>query len=479
MFYALHEAILYLQQSRNSYDSWIVCLTDGVSDDRSRQECRQVLCHSPPSLHLTIVGIDLHEDYGEYLKNMCAKFDCQETKGIFIPSGSTEHALRNAFATVAASIPVSQTFELDGILSNNDCLKLMREYLPDSVTDHDMLCKKFWVEFLHRRVKVFDENEHFNYNEVHDNLGSSLMRIMLDEASRLLSTEQNSNWKKSNHEQLIYDFTDSDAPEFRLMCTAPDLMTKDSIQRYESFDLPGFFIPTLQQLQNRKLLDLFLSQALSVPLTTDSTGNGYLQCIDENGFVLTLDFVMKLLNMHERVACHIPCIIEGETGVSKTALTLMYSILMNSSLVEQSRKETLNVLTSVEKTLADEGFLSISIDDERKSVERLHAAIVDATDGTMTRSTDMGSRLLQLLLHHNQQRSSIFKNSPISFRDCNDGNDTSAVLCSLQWFAEASLERTFFELNVDASLDEAEIISFFDDVCEKAQRVAPSGAMVS
>lgn len=55
-----------------------------------------------------------------------------------------------------------------------------------------------------------------------------------------------------------------------------------------------------------------------------------LKCIDEQGFVLNLDFTMKLLNIHERIAYCLPCIMEGEIRVSKTALTKMYNILRNS-----------------------------------------------------------------------------------------------------------------------------------------------------
>ena len=105
-------------------------------------------------------------------------------------------------------------------------------------------------------------------------------------------------------------------PEFRLICTAPDLMTNDSMERYKALDLPGFFVPTTSQLRDRATIDRFLSQALDVPLTITAENELVrLQCIDENRFVLTLDFVIKMLNMHERIACRVPCIIEGETGL--------------------------------------------------------------------------------------------------------------------------------------------------------------------
>ena len=37
--------------------------------------------------------------------------------------------------------------------------------------------------------------------------------------------------------------------------------------------------------------------------------------------------------MNERIQCGVPCIMEGETGVSKTALTRMLFILLNQQVV--------------------------------------------------------------------------------------------------------------------------------------------------
>ena len=40
-----------------------------------------------------------------------------------------------------------------------------------------------------------------------------------------------------------------------------------------------------------------------------------------------------MLEIHERFECGVPVIIEGETGVGKTALVEMLSILWNDSLL--------------------------------------------------------------------------------------------------------------------------------------------------
>lgn len=42
-----------------------------------------------------------------------------------------------------------------------------------------------------------------------------------------------------------------------------------------------------------------------------------------------------MLNIHERAECRVPVIIEGETGVGKTALVEMLSKLWNYSLLRE------------------------------------------------------------------------------------------------------------------------------------------------
>lgn len=89
---------------------------------------------------------------------------------------------------------------------------------------------------------------------------------------------------------------------------------------------PGF---DFSELYSRDWLDLYLSRALGVPLDLEKKR---LTLIDESNYILTLDFALKMLNIHERAECGVPVIIEGETGVGKTFLIDMLSKLWNYSL---------------------------------------------------------------------------------------------------------------------------------------------------
>lgn len=474
MYSALLSSLQVLARNEAEVDStWIVCLTDGVSDNKQFEELRISLSQSSSDLHVIMIGVNLHYNYSQQMQNLCNKFGANDDKSVFIPSEAEVGSLNTAFGEVASRLPVSKTFELDGLLSDDECRDLIKQHIP--ICANNMMSTKFWIEFLYRRVKVFDQNDSFNYNETHEHLGSSLMRIMLDEAERLLSKGHNKAWKESNHEQLIYDFTKPDSPEFRLICTAPDMMTEEAKKKYGELDLPGFFIPSNSQLQKRDILDHFLSQALDIPLVENGDSRS-LSCIDENRFILTLDFTMKILNIHERIACHIPCIIEGETGVSKTAITKMYSILRNSSLKADAEKSTADKLREMESTLFTKGFLQYN--DDHSSLDNILHHLRDAAQGTMSNVTEMGRELYTLLMDAVNERSVIFQDVPSEFRLNGDNGDTEVVTNMLKWFSTSHLEKTFFEINIDSSLTEAYFVKEFQNIQETAKKVEESNAIV-
>ena len=77
--------------------------------------------------------------------------------------------------------------------------------------------------------------------------------------------------------------------------------------------------------KNQRLHE-YLSTAFNIPLE-----NGEIELIKSKKYVLTKDFAYKMLNIHERKKCGMPVIIEGETGVGKTFLLEMLSLLWNYS----------------------------------------------------------------------------------------------------------------------------------------------------
>ena len=99
-----------------------------------------------------------------------------------------------------------------------------------------------------------------------------------------------------------------------------------------------------RELYERETLDHYLTRALNIPLTAERDGLSRL--IDESEYVLTTDYTLKMLNINECFACGVPVIIEGETGVGKTALLEMLSKLWNYGWLVQW-KTTVQELASV------------------------------------------------------------------------------------------------------------------------------------
>ena len=104
-------------------------------------------------------------------------------------------------------------------------------------------------------------------------------------------------------------------------------------------------------LHSRAVLDKYLSRALGVPLSKD----GHLSPIDERQYVLTLDFTLKMLNIHERHECGIPVVIEGETGVGKTALIEMLSELWNHSWIAEWNKDKDRIVDLMHRKMGGTG----------------------------------------------------------------------------------------------------------------------------
>ena len=93
-------------------------------------------------------------------------------------------------------------------------------------------------------------------------------------------------------------------------------------------------------------MDKCISRALNVPLQ-----DGRLIAIDEENYVLTLDFTIKMLQIHERYECGEPIILQGETGVGKTSLLQMLSKLWNVSLDMELKRLKERVLEFLQNKL--------------------------------------------------------------------------------------------------------------------------------
>ena len=87
------------------------------------------------------------------------------------------------------------------------------------------------------------------------------------------------------------------------------------------------------ELHKAEVLKKYLCIAL-YDNSHESTFKSFEALLHDNNYILTLDFVIKMLKIHERRECKVPVVIEGETGVGKTALIEMLSQLWNLSWMQ-------------------------------------------------------------------------------------------------------------------------------------------------
>ena len=80
----------------------------------------------------------------------------------------------------------------------------------------------------------------------------------------------------------------------------------------------------------RKTLDKLVSMALGVPY---NEATGHIDLLDKKEYVMTLDYAVKMLTIHERRLCGVPVVIKGESGVGKTFLLETLSSLWNHALL--------------------------------------------------------------------------------------------------------------------------------------------------
>eukprot|EP00117_Sycon_ciliatum_P002930 scpid215/ scgid3933/ E3 ubiquitin-protein ligase RNF213 len=218
-------------------------------------------------------------------------------------------------------------------ISEQQCQMLLRRFTPAHLRERKIL-QRLFVRYMLRRCLVLENMPAYTYNTgrgVRDEsgscsdtseLGSTLMRAMLKETQQFCNPQLSTQFESHSHEQLVYEMK-SGCHTVQLLSTQPYKISEEDRVRYAAI---GVSIPEELKFGDRAVLDSYLSCALNVPLE-----NGRLAAIDEENYVLTLDYTVKMLAIHERRMCGVPVVIEGETGVGKTALLHMLSLLWNRS----------------------------------------------------------------------------------------------------------------------------------------------------
>jgi hypothetical protein len=351
---------------------------------------------------------------------------------------------------------------------------------------------------MKRRCDVLENAPGFNYNlgggeYVSDKrtgerkmtdtkeLGSTLLTAMLKEVNSFCHPDIQEDWKHHAHQQLVYDFKNGSA-SFLFLSLNPDKLSHGEREKLEKI---GIEIPPIDQLNSREMLDRYLSSALNIDLehiqtSSDSTNQYRLSVIDKERYVLTVDYAVKMLDIHERRMCGVPVVIEGETGVGKTALVRMLSLLWNESL-KRSRRIALGRILELLQTRACAGpfpddFTSILGPEDVDAAIHLACCIntgerpvqADVSKVCAVYWQDIKKVLLEAIDEPSMYILDIDKALIMQAKNKGDSKSTARLLDA---FIGVKQLDTFHKLSVHAALTPEDIIKFFSPKFQQANEL--------
>ena len=356
MWTAISKALNYLLASCADRKKVLVALTDGgASDSNVAESVRMKLRSSEMAHNIQVLFITVGLD-GSYQKEIARCCIRNPERDLII--NAQNDSLAQAWKEVGDRLTVSQKIEKQGEgMAEAECQRLLRKYMKlDRAHKHwSRLEQVFWVRYMYRRCGILASSERFNKNRTMPKFGSTTMAIMLEEIERALSTDYRTDWQHTNHEQMVYrkSIVKNERGEqvedyaWSILASNPDSTEAGWQSRKQLLSSLKMQVPSFVDISrpDRRVLDTYLAYGLGIKPTDtkqerSSTGAsfdfelGSLPILDENFFVLTLDFTLKMLIINERIECGVPCIMEGETGVSKTALTRMLFELKNEKIRE-------------------------------------------------------------------------------------------------------------------------------------------------
>ena len=376
----------------------------------------------------------------------------------------------------------------DPDLPQHQCQEILLREMGDHVRDRKIM-QQLFVKYMKRRCDVLENFPGFNFNtgmgeyidQSHTTdttkLGSTLLSTMLKEVNSFCHPDIQEDWKHHPHQQLVYDFK-SESASFLFLSLDPTKLHPDDREKLE---IIGVEIPSVRQLNDRTLLDRYLSSALDVNLeliqAPDGSKQYRLSAIDNEKYVLTVDYAVKMLNIHERRMCGVPVVIEGETGVGKTALVQMLSVLWNQSL-KRSRYFALQRVSELLQTRAGAGPLPDDF-DSHLGAEDVDAAFrvalcintgripvpADVRKVCTVYWQDIRKTLLDAVMEPSMYILDISR-TLIEKAMNEDSAVTTAKL--LEAFLTVKSLDTFFKLNIHAALTPEDITNFFHPKFQEA-----------
>lgn len=389
----------------------------------------------------------------------------------------------------------------DDLVSSQECNALLLKYMPNGrkITQH------LFVQYMNRRCRALKSCPDIQFNPGcairgidTTQLASTIMRIMLKEALRYCAPNA---FTDVCQKQLVYD-SRGGSTSFLLFCLNP--MELEDLD-YQELSKLGVKIPTEEELNERCTLDDYLSKGLNVDLTakepseTDDNDKQHSpkahesfdndddnkqtskqtspNLIDNAGYVLTADFAMKMLAVHERLLCGTSVILEGDTGVGKTRLLQMLADLWKKS-IEKSRQLARDRI--VERLHRKTKGARIDGTEVAAAVERISVSVGNgcnpppSQDDVKTVCSVFHNHVCQVLLHpvtvpfDNQAPYFV----PLNPEGANPWDSVEGSTELLSAILSDSTWESFNKCYIHAGLTPGDIVQFLEPLIKLANRMA-------
>ena len=211
----------------------------------------------------------------------------------------------------------------------DQCRDLLQHLIDVTRNIKKPLHQKAFLKYLGGRLDLFKANVFLlSVMDTYLNLPSVLFRHFVQEADSLCQKGLMVSWQTMKCVFLIRDPSQLDTCFLPLV---PPQANLADLQRYKirQIDHTNVCLHETVDMQKCKVQD-YLQWAFGLSEEIVS------KLLQDKKFVLTYDFALKLLLVLERKRSGLPLIIEGETGVGKTYLLEMFSLLLNAQAAESS-----------------------------------------------------------------------------------------------------------------------------------------------
>ncbi|EPY16656.1 hypothetical protein STCU_11075 [Strigomonas culicis] len=308
---------------------WIVVFSDGESGGTPLTLKASSLT---PNQSIVFLGVELQSHYERIVKEGLAPF---KKSHVHVMQSVSDSAIHRLFQLAAGHLFVSYFIETQyRDMSLEECRSVIESRVSEAGCT-TQLQRNFWLQYMQRRHILLKGSDQFNLNETHQSHGSMTMRTMLSQAKLAVTVPDGVEKMDNSREEMIYwreKKTDGTCASENCRWSILPVDSVDDKARWEDtqkrFEGTGMYLPPPADLQRGDVLQSYVAHALDVPLCnatvqSDSTGKEFdfsIGTLPDDGFIWTRDFAFKMIRVNEQIECGVPCVLIGETGVSKTAL---------------------------------------------------------------------------------------------------------------------------------------------------------------